>query len=474
MTDHPAAPAPARRMTLLPLVGALYFMVSGGPYGLEEIAHKVGFGGAIAVVLATPILWSLPTALMVGELAAALPEEGGFYTWVRRALGPFWGYQEAWLSLAASVFDMAIYPTLFVLYLARIAPGLASSPLIVGILFIAVASAVNLGSARAVGEGSAVMTALLLAPFVILAVLAFHSAASLPASSLAAHPPEGGPPDFSGALLVAMFNFMGWDNASTVAGEVENPQRVYPVAVLTAVALIALTYVVPLGAMWAAGVDPAGWDTGAWVDVARVFGGAPLAVAVVLGGMVSAFGMYSALCLSFSRLPVVLAEDGYFPRALTRRLPRSGAPWVSVLACSLAWTLTLGFSFERLVSLDILLYGTSLILEFVALVVLRLREPDLPRPFRVPGGTYGAVALGLGPVALLAAALVKNANEQVLGMNALVFGLGVSGLGWLAYAATRKSARPLLLPDGSGAPHGPLPSPSSRSEAGTPVPPPRP
>jgi amino acid transporter len=113
MTTPPAAPA--RRITLVPLVAALYFMVSGGPYGLEELAHKVGFASAIAVVLATPLVWSLPTALMVGELAAALPEEGGFYTWVRRALGPFWGYQEAWLSLAASVFDMAIYPTLFVL-----------------------------------------------------------------------------------------------------------------------------------------------------------------------------------------------------------------------------------------------------------------------------------------------------------------------------------------------------------------------
>ena len=98
--------APARRMTLVSLVGALYFMVSGGPYGLEGLARKVGFGAAIAVLVATPLVWSLPTALMVGELAAALPEEGGYYAWVRRALGPFWGYQEAWLSLAASVFDI--------------------------------------------------------------------------------------------------------------------------------------------------------------------------------------------------------------------------------------------------------------------------------------------------------------------------------------------------------------------------------
>src|ERR1700677_303209 len=141
------------RMTLLPLVGTLYFMVSGGPYGLEELAHSVGFGWAIVVLVATPVVWSLPTALMVGELAAALPEEGGYYAWVRRALGPFWGYQEAWLSFAASVFDMAIYPTLFVLYLGRLSPVLVTSPLTIGVLFIATGAAYNLAGARAVGEG---------------------------------------------------------------------------------------------------------------------------------------------------------------------------------------------------------------------------------------------------------------------------------------------------------------------------------
>ena len=81
-----------------------------------------GYGRGIALLLLTPILWSLPTAFMIGELSAALPEEGGYYAWVRRALGNFWGFQEAWMSLVASIFDMAIYPTLFVLYLGRLWP----------------------------------------------------------------------------------------------------------------------------------------------------------------------------------------------------------------------------------------------------------------------------------------------------------------------------------------------------------------
>ena len=114
------------KMRLLPLVAATYFMVSGGPYGLEDIIGKAGYGRALLLLLLVPLFWSLPTALMVGELASSMPYEGGFYYWVRRAMGPFWGFQEGWLSLTASVFDMAIYPTTFVLYLTHIAPGLTA------------------------------------------------------------------------------------------------------------------------------------------------------------------------------------------------------------------------------------------------------------------------------------------------------------------------------------------------------------
>jgi amino acid transporter len=92
---------------MVPLVAATYFMVSGGPYGIEDILGGAGFGAAIVILLLLPLVWSLPTALMIGELAAAIPAEGGFYVWVRRAMGPFWGYQESWLSLTASIFDMA-------------------------------------------------------------------------------------------------------------------------------------------------------------------------------------------------------------------------------------------------------------------------------------------------------------------------------------------------------------------------------
>ena len=93
--------------------------------------------------------------------------------------------------------------------------------------------------------------------------------------------------------------------------------------------------------------------------------------------------------MSYTRLPIAMAADGLLPRAFLRR-NRRGVPWVSVLVCGLGWALALKLPFERLISIDLILYGSSLILEFVTLIVLRLREPELPRPFRA--GSFSSPA----------------------------------------------------------------------------------
>ncbi len=130
------------------------------------------------MLIAIPVVWSLPTSLMVGELASALPEEGGYYCWVRRALGGFWGFQEAWLSMAASVFDMAIYPVIFVLYLGRIEPAWTAGGrgTLWALAVIVLCAAWNLRGARAVGEGSVGLFCVLLSPFVVLTAVGFWKA----------------------------------------------------------------------------------------------------------------------------------------------------------------------------------------------------------------------------------------------------------------------------------------------------------
>ena len=439
-----------KKMRLLPLVGATYFMVAGGPYGLEDIIGKAGYGRALLLLLIVPVVWTLPTSLMVGELTSALPEEGGYYVWVRRALGGFWGFQEAWLSLAASVFDMALYPVTFVLYLGRIAPAWTSGGR--GNLWafaVVVGCAVwNLRGARAVGGGSVWMFAAMVLPLGGLFAVGFWRGLGVLVAGGGFAALAGGTAtrDMAGALSVCLWNYMGWDNASTMAREVEDPRRTYPRAMLTAAALVAATYVLPLAAVAIAGVPAERFSTGAWADAARVIGGTgwfgvALAVAVVCGGMVSGVGLFNALMMSYTRVPYALAEQRLLPRVFLRRTA-SGAPWVSIAVLALAWGLAVRMSFERLISIDLVLYGVALLLEFVALVVLRVREPGLLRPFRVPGGTAGAVLVGCGPALLIAYAMWAARAERMAGMPALAFAavIGVCGpvVYWMSARMRRK------------------------------------
>jgi amino acid transporter len=450
----PTAKKSIAKLTLWPLVAATFFMVSGGTYGTEEIIHGAGYGRGILILLFLPVLWCLPTAFMIGELSSALPAEGGYYAWVRRGMGNFWGFQEAWLSLAASIFDMAIYPTLFVGYLTQVAPWVAGGEgwqilphvvitrgIMVGAFVVLGCAIINLLGIRVVGITSLWLFFLLSVPFAVIVLLAPFKAGTAAGTHAAAGTAELG---LIGGVLVAMWNYMGWDNASTIAQEVERPQRTYPRAMIAAVILVALTYILPFVAVYVAGVPASAFAAeGSWAQVAGMVAGTWrglnwLGFLLVLGGMMSAFGMFNALVMSYSRLPLVMAWDGMLPKVFGKTSKRTNAPWVAIIVCATCWALCLGLGFKRLITLDIMLYGASLMLEFVTLVVLRVKEPGLKREFRVPGGMAGAITCGIFPLALLTLATVEGGHETVLGMNGLLFGALIILAGFVIYFVTGK------------------------------------
>ena len=431
------------KLTLWPLVAATFFMVSGGTYGTESIIAGAGYGRGILVLLFLPVLWCLPTAFMIGELSSALPAEGGYYAWVRRGLGNFWGFQEAWLSLAASIFDMAIYPTLFVIYLKQMVPWFAEGyhGLLAALFVVVTCVFLNLAGIRVVGLTSVWLFFLLSLPFAIIVLLSPIKAGAYSDAHAAG---AGASVSLLGAVLVAMWNYMGWDNASTIAQEVERPRRTYPRAMIAAVILVSLTYILPFVAVYFTGLPASAFnEEGSWATIASTLGGSIggvqwLRFMVTLGGMMSAFGMFNALVLSYSRLPLAMARDGMLPKVFSKVTKQNGTPWVSIIVCASCWVPCLVLGFQRLVTLDITLYGASLMLEFVTLVALRVREPELRRDFRVPGGMAGAATCGLFPLALLILAMVESDHESLLGMNALVFGVMIILLGFAIYFATGK------------------------------------
>jgi amino acid transporter len=414
-------------------VAVVFFTVSGGAYGLEPLVGAVGPAWAVALVVLAPIAWSVPIALVAAELSSALPAEGGYYVWVRRGLGDFWGVQEGWWTMAYSAVDMAIYPVLFVDYLTWFVPSLAldasghthfsvlAARWAIAVAVVMLALWNNSRGARAVGRIAIVNAFVVLVPFAILTAIGFSHGGAWHAIA------TGVTPHASGLWLLGLstvlWNYCGWDNVSTFAGEVEDPRRNYPRALGWGVVLIALVYLLPLIAGLEATTDPKLWsESQGWPAIARVMAGPWLGAVIALAALASAWSLFDGQLLYVSRLPWVMARDGWLPRALARVSPRTGVPMRALFVACAVTALFTALPFGKLVVLDIALYSTALLLELVALVALRRSEPELERPFRIGGGAVGLalVAAGLcassGAVAFAGFRDASTAERVALGL----------------------------------------------------------
>ncbi len=426
------------RLSRLGLTCVIFFTVSGGAYGLEPLVGSLNPGWAVALILITPVLWCLPIAWMVSELSSALPAEGGYYTWVREGLGNFWGFQEGWWTLCYTTVDMAIYPVLFVDYLAYFYPVLAlpshGSPSgkvfffrwLIALAVIATAFVVNARGIRVVGRSSALATALVLAPFALLTLIGFRhwSSVERAVSAVRSGLTHGQSAHWLAlGLAVVLWNYSGWDNVSTFAAEVNHPQRNYPMALAAAQVLIVVAYILPVLAGVGKTSSPTLWSESAgWPEIARLMAGNWLAVAVAAMGVVSAWAMFNSQLLYVSRLPSAMALDGWFPSALGRISVTAGVPVVSLaLSCAVAG-IAAALPFTKLVVIDILLYSAELLLEFLALIVLRLKRPKMERPFRVPWGLSGVILVTVLPLSLagvVAIATLEGGRAGILQISIL-------------------------------------------------------
>jgi amino acid transporter len=447
---------PARRLKLRALICVAYFTACGGAFGIEPLVGSVGPGTAVALICLTPFIWSMPIALMAAELTTMMPVEGGYYVWVREALGPFWAVQEACWSMCYTLTLMAIFPVLFVAYLGFLFPWLGSAPdphalflmpllrWAIAVLVIVTAMITNLGGARDVGRSAVVAAALVLGSFLLL-IAVWFARSSNPAQPIATVMQDlstGHPAALLLGMSTIVFNFSGWDNVSPYAGEVDRPQKNYPVAIAAALVLAVLGYLLPVLAGIGVTTDPAVWsDDAGWPVIAGLVGGRWLGMVLAAAGLVSMWGLYNAQVLFVSRLPFAMALDGWLPRIIARARKDTGVPVVAVIAvCALTIPLT-ALSFGSLVIIQCVTYTGALLLEFLALLVLRARRPDAHRPFRIPGGRFGLWYVCLAPLIVAAAVLTAAVHDaDSYGPQLLAIALvAVSGVA--LYLARRGHAR---------------------------------
>jgi amino acid transporter len=419
----------AQKLKMVPLALATFCLVSGGPHGLEPVLGQSGISLGILLILITPIIWALPISLMTAELSSAIPQEGGFYVWVKRAMGPFPGFMCAWLSWLYSIIDAALYPLLFGTYLSKYVEGSTGHGLgsggqaVLAIAVVIVMTLVNMKGIAAVGRAATILTVLIIIPFLFMVVKA---GITLPTFSGIVLTPAA----LSVGLAAVLWNYTGWDNLSTVAAEVDEPQKSFPRSLAISIPLVTLVYLLPVLAAIKTAPDVSQWTEGSWAGIAAKASSPWIGSLVLLAALAATSAMFGSQMLASSRIPAVFAESGFLPKGLATIHPKWGTPVRSIVLCAFLYTCFSWFSFNELITVNSILYGLSVLFEFAALVVLRIKEPELVRPFKVPGGLPVAVLIGLVPAVVIAVVFVSTVREEGWGKQiatgiAILLGIGV-------------------------------------------------
>jgi len=244
-------------------------------------------------------------------------------------------------------------------------------------------------------------------------------------------------------ISIALWNYIGWDNASTVEGEVHDAGRTYPRALAFALPLVTVGYFIPLLASLGS-TDWRTWQDGGWPEIVRaaVGGGgfgAFVAVWAALAGMISALALFNALLLSYSRIPFVMAQDRLLPRAFTTTDAR-GTPTRAVLVSAVAYSVFVLVPLGRLVVADVVLYALALGLEFLALIQLRRTEPELRGAFRIPVPRSGVIALASLPIVILVTLVGLSFRDPDFGFPAICAAAVAVALGPILFGIARRRA----------------------------------
>jgi amino acid transporter len=425
-TDRPSAPkvSTLRKATLFYLVFVMFSYTTGGPFGLEDMVTTSGPGMTLVYLLLLPFFWCIPVSLVSAELTSALPVEGGFYRWTRAAFGDFWGFLAGWWNWSASFLLGGAYAVLFTDYLVYYFPHMTWwQHWLVSVALVALLTWINIRGIQMVGQVATALEIFIFIPIVIMVVLGlahWHQNPFVPFTV----PHQATFKIFGVGLALGLWLYSGYEQLSTVAEEVENPQRSYPRALALVVPLSMAAYFLPTLAGLASAGHWQEWHTGYFSDAARIIGanfhGAWLSPSwlgtwMTLAAMVGNVALLNSTILTTTRMPFAMAEDKYLPPLLTRKHARYGTPWLAIVVSCAIYALLAWQSLGQLISVYIWLRSATTVLTVLSAWKLRRTHPEMKRSFLVPGGGAGLLYVVGAPVVMALVALLGSDKFALIG-----------------------------------------------------------
>ena len=438
--DKKSAPARAiKKVGLFSFVFVMYSYTTAGPFGLEDQVRTAGPGMALIYQLLIPFFWCIPISLVAAELTTAMPVQGGFYRWTREAFGDFWGFLAGWWNWSASFLLGALYAVLFTDYLTFYFPQLVGwRHFLVAVSVIAVIGYINVRGIRLVGKVATVLEIGILLTVLVMCVMSvrlWHHNPFLPVIP----PHKSVFQVFGVGFALGLWLYAGYEQVSSVAEEVEDPQRSYPRALAWVVPLSMLTYFLPTACALAALGDWEKWGTGYFSQAATLIGGPGLGFAITAAAAVMNLSILNSTILTTTRMPSSMAEDGYMSPWLARIHPRFGTPWIAIILSAAIYCLLAWHSVTQLISVYIWLRIATSVLTVLSAWQLRRKRPDMPRTFRIPWGNKGLAYAVIAPLLMSGVAMI--ASDEF----ALRWGPVVLLLGPLAYFLFRRKKENQLI-----------------------------
>ncbi|KAK7301163.1 hypothetical protein RJT34_12024 [Clitoria ternatea] len=424
-----------KKLTLIPLIFLIYFEVAGGPYGEEPSVKAAGPLFALLGFLIYPFIWSIPEALITAELTTAFPGNGGFVIWAQRAFGPFWGSLMGTWKFLSGVINIASFPVLCIDYLQKLFPVFQSGwphnvALIASTLSLSFLNYIGL---TVVGYIAVFLAVVSLFPFILMSLIAIPKIRPHRWVSLGQ---KGVKKDWNLFFNTLFWNLNFWDNVSTLAGEVDKPQRTFPLALLVAVIFTCVSYLIPLFAViGSVVVDQSEWENGFHAQAAEIIAGKWLKIWIEVGAVLSGIGLYEAQLSSSAFQVQGMAEIGILPKFCGVRSKWFNTPWLGILVSTL---ITIGVSymdFTVIISSANFLYSLGMLLEFASFLWLRWKSPMVKRPYRVPLSLPSLVIMCLVPSGFLIFIMVI-ATKVVFLVSGL---MTVGGIGFFFFMKLCKS-----------------------------------
>ena len=345
---------------------------------------------------------------MTGELSSLFPGNSGFTSWITASFNsPFLGYIEGFCSFLSTAANSAVYPHLFKSYLEVHIPILADETYSIGamLVFILINTYVNYRGLDVVSSLGIVLLVFILLPFLLMAVISVPSINTDNWLIGLHHPPKIGSQDLLALFNVLFWNLNNWDAISTIAGEVSNPRKVIPKAMIVSLGVTTLAYIVPLAV--GAGVvsdasdfDWSVWQPGYFQVVAQNVAGSWLSLWILLASTVSTVGQFQALISSCSYQIEGMAELGWLPRVFALQSKHD----TPIVGLGIALVIVVGmipFEFIDILQYLNVVYAFAEIFEFAAFLNLRYHYANVPRPFKIPLGFTGCCVLMIAPLCFL-------------------------------------------------------------------------